>query len=254
MDYAVAFLDENCAFAELFGGGRDADDVTPVPTCPGWTLKQLFRHVGRGQLWAAHIVRDKLDHALDFRDVEGGKPPPDSADAISWLQDGARRLIDAVERTGADTPVWTFLGPRPANWWVRRWLHEIAVHRADAAIAVDSEFTLAPEIAADGITEYLERVVVSAGGDGAQLPLADGQTLHLHATDAGLGEAGEWTIAVEDGRIGWSHEHGKGTAALRGGATELLLALVRRAPLSETGIGLFGDDTVWQNWLDRTPF
>ncbi|WP_407689146.1 maleylpyruvate isomerase family mycothiol-dependent enzyme [Mycobacterium sp. HUMS_1102779] len=253
MDYAAAFLDENHAFAELFRDGRDADDVTPVPTCPGWTLKQLFRHVGRGQRWAAQIVRDRLDHALDFRTVEDGKPPPDSAGAISWLQGGARRLIDAVELTGAQTPVWTFLGPRPANWWVRRWLHEIAVHRADAAIAVGAEFTLRPEIAADGITEFLERIAVRAGEDGAELPLADGQTLHLHATDAGLGDAGEWTIAVEDGRIGWSHQHGKGTVALRGAATELLLAMVRRVPLADTGIELFGDDAAWRNWLERTP-
>ncbi len=250
MDYAAAFLEENRAFSELF---RDVDDSTPVPTCPGWTLKQLFRHVGRGERWAAQIVRDKLDHALDPREVEGGKPPEDPADAISWLQGGAQRLIDAVELTGAETPVWTFLGPRPASWWLRRWVHEVAVHRADAAIATGADFGLAPGIAADGITEWLERVAVQAGHDGADLPLADGQTLHLHATDAGLGEAGEWTVAVQDGRITWSHEHAKGSAALRGGATELLLAILRRVPLAETGVELFGDEAVWKNWLDRTP-
>lgn len=254
MDYAAALLDENSAFAELFRDGRATDDVTPVPTCPGWTLKQLFRHVGRGQRWAAQIVRDKLDHPLEPRAVEDGQPPPDSADAISWLQGGARCLIDAVELTGAETPVWTFLGPRPASWWVRRRLNEIAVHRADAAIAVGGEFTLPPQIAADAITEYLELVALGAGGYGAELPLEKGRTLHLHATDAGLGDTGEWTIAVEDGRIAWSHEHGKGTAALRGGATELLLALVRRVRVSDTGIEVFGDDAVWQAWLDRTPF
>ncbi|MDD4867753.1 MAG: maleylpyruvate isomerase family mycothiol-dependent enzyme [Mycobacterium sp.] len=250
MDYPAAFLDQNRAFADLF---RDVDDSTPVPTCPDWTLKQLFRHVGRGQRWAAQIVRDRLDHALDFRAVEGGKPPPDPADAISWLQGGARRLIDAVELTGAETPVWTFLGPRPASWWLRRWLHEIAAHRADAAFAVGSEFTLPAEIAADGITEHLERIAILAGAGGADLPLEDGQTLHLHATDDGLGEAGEWTIAVDDGRIAWSHEHGKATAALRGGATELLLAILRRIPVADTGVELFGDDAVWRTWLARTP-
>jgi uncharacterized protein (TIGR03083 family) len=250
VDYAAAFLEENRAFSELF---RDVDDSTPVPTCPGWTLKQLFRHVGRGERWAAQIVRDKLDHALDPRAVEGGKPPPDPADAISWLRDGAQLLVDAVELTGAVTPVWTFLGPRPANWWLRRWLHEVAVHRADAAIATGAEFTLEPDVAADGITEWLERVAIQAGSQGAPLPLADGDTLHLHATDPGLGEAGEWTVGVDRGRITWAHEHGKGTAALRGGATELLLAMVRRVPLADTGIELYGDDGVWQNWLDRTP-
>ena len=250
MDYAAAFLDENRAFAELF---RNVDQSQQVPTCPGWTLNQLLRHVGRGDRWAAQIVHDRLDDFLDPRTVEGGKPPPDPADAISWLHGGAQRLVDAVELSGVETPVWTFLGTRPANWWIRRRLHETAVHRADAAIATGSEFTLDANIAADGITEWLERVAIQAGGEGAPPPLEHDNTLHLHATDPGLGDAGEWTVAVDKGAITWSHEHGKGSAALRGGATELLLAMVRRVTLADTGIELFGDDTVWQNWLDRTP-
>jgi hypothetical protein len=41
--------------------------------------------------------------------------------------------------------------------------------------------------------------------------------------------------------------------ALRGGATELLLAMVRRVAVADTGIEMFGDDAVWQKWLDGTP-
>ena len=163
-------------------------------------------------------------------------------------------MVDAVELSGVETPVWTFLGPRPANWWVRRRLHEASVHSADAAIATGSEFTLAPDLAADGISEWLERVAIQAGGEGAPRPLEDGTTLHLHATDPGLGEAGEWTISGTEAGITWSHEHGKGSVALRGGATELLLAMTRRVSVADTGIEMFGDDAVWQNWLDRTPF
>jgi uncharacterized protein (TIGR03083 family) len=250
VDYAAAFLEENRAFSELF---RGVDESQPVPTCPGWSLNQLLRHVGRGDRWAAQIVRDRLDHPLDVRSVEGGKPPPDPADAASWLHGGAQRLVDAVELSGAETPVWTFLGERPANWWIRRRLHETAVHRADVAIALGREFPLEPDIAADGITEFLERIAIRAGNNGDPLPLHEGDTLHLHATDPGLGEAGEWTIRVSGTGIAWSHEHGKGSVALRGGATELLLAMARRTPLAQTGIEMFGDDAVWQNWLERTP-
>ena len=250
MDYASAYLEETRAFGELI---RGADQSAPVPTCPGWTLEQLFRHVGRGDRWAAQIVRDRMDSFLDFRSVEGGRPPPDLDDAISWLNGGAQLLVDAVEATGAETPVWTFLGPRPANWWIRRRLHENAVHRADAALAVGSGFSLNVEVAVDGIDEFLERIVIQAGKDGAELPLDGGDTLHLHATDPGLAAAGEWTVAVENAVVTWSHEHGKGTVALRGNAAELLLAMTRRASLADTGIGVFGDEAVWQRWLDRTP-
>ncbi|OSC38755.1 maleylpyruvate isomerase family mycothiol-dependent enzyme [Mycobacterium decipiens] len=250
MDYAPVYLEQTRAFAELV---RTADPSTPVPTCPGWSLGQLVRHVGRGDRWAAQIIRDRLDHFLDPRGVEGGKPPPDRDETVSWLHGGAQLVVDAVEQTGVETSVWTFLGPRPAYWWVRRRMHEVAVHRADAAIAVGSDFTLDPDIAADGISEWLERVVIQAGSAGGALPLEGDNTMHLHATDPGLGAAGEWTIGVSRGGITWSHEHGKGTVAARGGATELLLAMVRRVSVADTGIELFGDDTVWQKWLDRTP-
>jgi uncharacterized protein (TIGR03083 family) len=251
VDYAAAFLEQNRAFGEVI---RSADSSTPVPTCPGWSFKQLFRHVGRGDRWAAQIIGDRVDHFLDPRTVEGGKPPPDPDDAISWLYAGAQRLIDAVEQAGVETPVWTFVGPRPANWWIRRRLHEATVHRADAALALGLDYRLTPELAADAITEWLERVAIEAGRDGAPLPLEDGHSVHLHATDPGLGEAGEWTIGAEAGRITWSHDHGKGTVALRGAATDLLLAIVRRVPVADTDTAVFGDTAVWQNWLNHTPF
>jgi len=250
VDFAALFIEQNRAFSDLI---RSADEAKPVPTCPGWSLGQLIRHVGRGDRWAAQIVRDRRDEFLDPRSVEGGKPPPDPDDAVSWLLGGAQRLVDAVELSGVETSVWTFLGPRPANWWVRRRLHEVAVHRADAAIALGTDFALEADIAADAITEWLERVTIQAGRDGAALPLEDDDTVHLHATDPGLGEAGEWTIRITDGGVAWSHEHGKGTVALRGGATELLLALVRRVSVADTGIVTFGDDAVWQRWLECTP-
>jgi uncharacterized protein (TIGR03083 family) len=251
VDYAAALLEQNRAFGELIRGG---DPSTPVPTCPGWSLTQLFRHVGRGDRWAAQIVADRLDYRLDPRTVEGGKPPADPDEAISWLHGGAQRLIDAVEDVGVESPVWTFLGSRPAYWWVRRRLHEATVHRADAALALTVDYALTPELAADAISEWLERVAAQAGHGDAALPLEDGQTVHLHATDPGLGAGGEWTVRADDGRITWSHGHDKGAVALRGGAVDLLLAVVRRVPVADTDIAVLGDAAIWQHWLDHTPF
>ncbi|HWF68152.1 MAG TPA: maleylpyruvate isomerase family mycothiol-dependent enzyme [Mycobacterium sp.] len=251
MDYAAALLEQNRAFGELI---RSGDPSTPVPTCPGWSLSQLFRHVGRGDRWAAQIVADRVDHYLDPRTVEGGKPPPDPDEAISWLHGGAQRLVDAVEQVGVETPVWTFLGSRPAYWWVRRRLHEATVHRADAALALTLDYALTPDLAADAISEWLERVASEAGRGDAPLPLENGQTVHLHATDPGLGAAGEWTIRTDGDRITWSHGHDKGAVALRGGAVDLLLAVVRRVPVADTDIAVFGETEIWQNWLDHTPF
>jgi uncharacterized protein (TIGR03083 family) len=188
----------------------------------------------------------------DPREVRDGKPPEDPDAAIDWLNSGAQLILDSVDAVGADTPVWTFIGPRPAQWWIRRRVHEATVHRADAAIAVGADYELTPEIAADGIDEWLERIAIES--DGTSSPLDVGRTLHLHATDDGLGSAGEWSIVGRDDGIAFSHEHAKGDAALRGSAKDLLLAIVRRQSAAEGGVEIFGDAAVWDGWLTRTPF
>jgi hypothetical protein len=85
-------------------------------------------------------------------------------------------------------------------------------------------------------------------------PLPKGRTLHLHATDDGLGPSGEWTIVNGEEGVGWSHDHGKGDAAVRGPASDLLLAIVRRRTAAEVGVEIFGDKAVWDRWLEYTPF
>ena len=130
MDVRAALVEETAAFGELI---RTADPTAPVPTCPDWTIKQLFRHVGRGNRWAAQIVTDRRDEALDPRDVRDGKPPDDVDAAIDWLNAGVQLILDSVDSVGAHTAVWTFIGPRPAHWWARRRLRVQIVDRRPTA-------------------------------------------------------------------------------------------------------------------------
>jgi len=248
VDFAAELLDENRAFGALIAA---SDPAATVSTCPGWTLQQLFRHVGRGHRWAAQMVLDRATEALDPRAVPGGKPPEGGESA--WLDEGGNKLLDAVGQTGGDVAVWTFLGPRPASWWIRRRLHEVLVHRADAALAVGQPFEVSAELAADAISEWLD-IVTMAGDIDTTAALGEGQSIHLHATDDGLGTAGEWTMSRQGDAVSWSHEHGKGTVALRGTATELLLALTRRRAREDTAIQTFGDEAVWQSWVDHVTF
>ena len=247
MDFRATLLEQTRAFGDLI---RSADPATPVPTCGDWNLKQLFRHVGRGNRWAAQIVSERRLQPLDPRDVRDGRPPEDADAAIEWLNRGAQLMIDAVERVGTER-VWTFVGPRPAGWWIRRRVHEVAVHRIDAALAVGAPTDLPAELAADSLSEWIELATV----DKSRAPAIDrGQTIHLHATDEELGPTGEWTIVHDDDGLWWSHSHGKGDVALRGPVNALLLATVRRRTADEAGLEVFGDSAVWDRWLDRTPF
>src|SRR3981189_371351 len=40
----------------LIGHLNGADLTVPVPTCPGWNVSQLARHVDGGQRWAREIL------------------------------------------------------------------------------------------------------------------------------------------------------------------------------------------------------
>jgi uncharacterized protein (TIGR03083 family) len=246
MDPAAALVEQNRMFGEFAAA---ADPGLRVPTCPDWTLRQLLAHVGRGDRWAATIVRDRADGYVDIRSVADGKPPQEAGAAIEWLVESARLLLDAVAATGPDTPVWSFVGPRPASWWVRRRLHEVVVHRADAAFAVGRPYEVEPELAADGVSEWLSLVAARP----AEI-LDPDATLHLHATDEGLGSAGEWMIRGTATGIEWEHGHGKGAAAVRGSAADLLLAVLRRIPADGARLQVLGDASLWRTWLARTPF
>ena len=239
MDYAAAFEQSNAHFAAVLA---DADPDLPVPTCPGWTIRKLLTHVGRGDRWAATIVSTRATGPVDLMTVADGKPPADHAGALDWLAKAPALLLDAVA-AAPGAPVWTFIGPRTASWWVRRRLHEVVVHTADALIAMGRPVDLDPAPAADGVGEWLDLV----RGFGAPA-LDDGASLHLHATDTD----GEWTVFRDGTGIRWEPGHAKATTALRGRAADLLLVLLRRIPVS--GVECFGDKDVLTGFLARTPF
>jgi uncharacterized protein (TIGR03083 family) len=250
VDHAAALVEQADLLAELY---RRSDAALDVPTCPGWTLRMLATHVGRGDRWAATIVRDRSADPVDIHTVADGKPPAEPEAVAGWLRDGAATLLDAVAATGADTPVWTFTGPQPAGWWIRRRLHETTVHRADAALAAGADYELSPELAADGLSEWLDLLLARPAAAGP-VPLDIGQTLHLHATDTGRDGAGEWVVHGDGAGLSWEHGHVKGQAAVRGRAVDLLLATLRRIPSDDGRVEVLGDGSVWHTWLERTGF
>jgi uncharacterized protein (TIGR03083 family) len=252
-------------FAELRGCTAefariiDGDLERPVPTCPGWTFRQLATHLGRGHRWAAQIVATRATMPISMREVAGGKLPPDPAQHASWLNAAADQVIEAVTAAGSDL-VWTLAGIGPASFWARRRAHEAAVHLADAQLAAGLDVDLAPESAADGVDEWLARIAAGAGGTadpaGAQASdlRGNGQSLHFHATDPGLSGAGEWLVTRTPSGLTVARGHGKADVAVRGPAASLLLILTRRLPPSSPAIEIHGEQELLTHWLQHTPF
>ena len=235
----------------------DGDLERPVPTCPGWTFRQLATHVGRGHRWAAQIVATRATTPIPTREVADGKLPQDPAQHAPWLNAGAERVIEAVTAAGSDL-VWTLAGIGPASFWARRRAHEAAVHLADAQLAAGRDVDLAPEAAADGIDEWLGLIAASTGGTPvparAQDLRGDGQSLHFHATDPGLSDTGEWLVTRTPAGVTVTRGHGKADVAVRGPAARQLLVLTRRLPPSDPAIDVLGDQELLTHWLQHTPF
>ncbi len=136
--------------AELAGLGA------PVPGCPGWTVADLLRHIGLVHRFAVAVVRaggPELDQDAFDRDAD----VPGEEALAGWVRAGHRELVHTLTEAPADLSCWTFWpAPQSREFWIRRQLHETAIHRIDAELAAGLPPTpLAPELAADGIDELL---------------------------------------------------------------------------------------------------
>ncbi|HEY2203923.1 MAG TPA: maleylpyruvate isomerase family mycothiol-dependent enzyme [Pseudonocardia sp.] len=258
--YSAALPAQTGQLAALLDAATDADLGRQVPSCPDWNLRELAEHVGRGHRFAQDVVRRRVSGPAELA-APGTHPTPDDPAGLGgWLTEGAGALRTAVRAAGAD-PVWNFTGvPGTGGFWLRRMVHETAVHRADAALTVGAPFTLDADLAADAITEWLELVTSpgarSRGGrpDLVETMRGDGQRLHLHSTDDGLGEAGEWLIRRGPDGASWEHGHEKGDVAVRGTATDLLLVLVGRIGPDDERLQVFGDAALLEHWVRHVYF
>jgi len=253
---AEQLFDElDTATVAIAGAVLSRDPELPIPACPEWTLRQLVTHVGRAHRWAAEIVGTRATDFIEFRAVPDGKAPGDATGRAQWLTDGAARLADVVRAAGQDL-AWSFDGMRPAHFWARRMAHETLVHCADVQEAAGEAFDPRPEFAADAIDEWLRFMSrLNAGGNDLASVLPAGRSLHVHATDPGLGGLGEWLVThpAEDG-VRVLGEHAKSDVALTGPAADVLLVLMRRRPPGSGAVQVSGDAALLDRWIEQTAF
>ena len=196
-----------------------------VPTCPGWTLADLTRHMGEVHRWVVLAVETVERPREDQIDGPHGASHDELA---NWLRDGLDRLLAVLAAKDPASPTWhPFSAPKVAGVWPRRQAQETMVHRWDAENAVGAVTPLDPPIAADGILEYFElivpRVVVR---DGRAAPRG---VLRIECPDVDM------VCTVSSGTT-VDVELGDGVAAspdatIRANAEDVLLALWKRVSL-----------------------
>ena len=226
------FLEAIRRDSDLFYAAADnADPTRDVASCPGWTISDLVWHLGEVHWFWGTIVEQRLD---DQQKAESQKParPGSYAELIAWGRSQADRMIRTLRDTPDDVAVWTWaLQDEHHNvGFIRRHqVQEAAVHRWDMQhAATGAGEPIAADAAADSIDEFL--AITLPWCVRADKPLRG--SVHIHCTDA----PGEWSIAPE-GSV--EPTHTKADVAIRGTASDILLALFKRIPIDR--VELIGD-------------
>ncbi|QKT10837.1 maleylpyruvate isomerase N-terminal domain-containing protein [Rhodococcus sp. W8901] len=214
----------------------------PVPTVPDWTVEHVVRHTGKIHQWVVAALQAPPEASVS--EVRRSGDMPRGPECLAAYRVALEALLDEFTRLDPGKQVPTMVGPGTVAWWLRRQTHEVSVHRMDVSDTLQAAggpkvAELDPEIAADGVDEWVD-VFLGRLAAGGRLPdsLA-GRTIHLHGTDT---DAAEWHLAFAPGTVEVTREHCKADVALRGPAQDLLLTLWRRRPL--VGLDVIGDSAV----------
>ncbi|MGZ4594926.1 MAG: maleylpyruvate isomerase family mycothiol-dependent enzyme [Actinomycetes bacterium] len=203
--------------AEIAGDDLDA----PVPTCPGWAVRDAVTHTGA--VYSHKVACMRLPGGpQQLEDWQHG--PAEGQDTVEWFQERFAELVEELAARGPEAASYTWYEPdQTVGFWFRRMAQETAVHRVDVESAFSAITPVADDLAVDGIDEVLDLF------------------LAYQAADVGPDGPGRGTVAVRTGDHIWrstlnaddvvlSREPGAADAVVSGEPSELLLWLWGRRP------------------------
>ncbi|MGV4929796.1 maleylpyruvate isomerase N-terminal domain-containing protein [Streptomyces sp. BHT-5-2] len=228
-----------------------ADLSAPVPTCPGWTLARLLRHLGGAHRRVETLVRTRATGPVPDGPA-GDVPGPADGDGSALaarLTEGADRLADTLRAAGPEAAVWTPGPGATSAFWARRMAHETVVHRADAIFATaqapggpavaDRPFAVVEDVAVDALDEWMSfgsLPAVLERGPRISAFLGTGRTLRLQATDGTPEAAADWLVDLDADALSWHRppplapSTPPATTTVRGALNDLLLLVYGRLP------------------------
>jgi uncharacterized protein (TIGR03083 family) len=210
----------------------EAEPTAAVPSCPGWSVLDLIRHVGVFYGWVrSHTARgdtslpDMGMHPA-HRDLSTLPGPPD---VIAWWDAELAALLELLESVDPQLPAWNWAPQaKVAGFWHRRAAHELAIHRWDIQMAVAMAEPVESKLAGDGVSEVLDTWLPSGRRKG---PTDRQGVVQLIATDLGQ----DWYVRLRGEGVSLldtatllddTDPHARVAAA--GTASDLMLALYGR--------------------------
>ncbi|MFF9623838.1 maleylpyruvate isomerase family mycothiol-dependent enzyme [Streptomyces griseosporeus] len=232
----LRLIDErSTAFRAAIAAAPSLD--APVPTCPGWTLFDLVKHLGGGdRFWAAIVGAGPADAPpAEATAARAAVEVPREREALlACLTASTQLLLSALREAGPDAGCWAWWSPlqtpRTSGGVARHRVQETAVHTYDAQLAQGAPQALPVETALDGVEEFLFTCVATPSA-WPHKPT----TFDFHAA-----EGRSWRLTVDgDGarsaRIpaptaATGEEADAAGVSVRGTAGELVLYLYDRIP------------------------
>jgi uncharacterized protein (TIGR03083 family) len=129
-----------------------ADPAAAVPSCPGWTVADLTRHVGEVYLHKTLALREGAE--------PDPWPPKELADdePLALLDRAYAGLLGEFAARKPEDPAGSWYTPdQTVGFWIRRMAHETVIHRIDAELGTGQPVAPVPsDLAVDGIDELLK--------------------------------------------------------------------------------------------------
>ncbi len=212
-----------------------------VANCPGWTVNELVGHLAGVYTFATQNLA-----AGPGAELNGEVVLPEGLDGRALFQQCADALLEQLEQVDPTEHRPNWAGLPTAEFYFRRMSQETAVHRWDAQLAAGEAEPIPTAQAVDGIDELFE--VFLGPWAKARGIIGEGESVHLHATDADDIEGGEWTVTFVPEGVDLERAHAKAQMAAKGTASDLLLFAWNRRPV---GLDVFGDPDLLDWWPTR---
>jgi uncharacterized protein (TIGR03083 family) len=244
LDYVSIISDESSRLVRAY----ELDRGAAIPWSDRWTVGTVARHVAGTHHVVADIVRGRphTDFGL-FGQLQ--TPPKDSPEFVEWFRSGTAALVEQLSNVPADDECWSWFPPgRHVGWWARRMAFEAVVHRSDTDVAQGGELSVASDVAADGVDEFLD-VFVAASRATHNAPA--GPTLSVGCSD----RSERWwlDLSVQGERI-VSREPRDASVRVRGTAEQLLWIVWGRVLASDAaGVEVSGDGGALDRWSEFVP-
>jgi uncharacterized protein (TIGR03083 family) len=213
------------------------DAPVDVPSCPGWTTKDLAKHMAHVYLGQAFVVKT----GSQAENKEHLAPYPRTEDYLEFMGWGFEAITKALDINRPERPTWSWHhSDFSVDFWFRRMAHETVIHRIDAELAIGAVTPIDEALALDGVDEVLDFLPLT--GSWPEVPNIDFGIVSIVATTKNGSKVWDLKFTNEAATVSAVAEsHADARLVISGDAEAMDLYLWGRIDSSDPRISIIGE-------------